>query len=119
MLLNISNHPSELWGSKQLDAAHQYGEVIDIPFPPIPAEATSAEIDQKVDEYLQKVRTYDHPVVMIQGEFVFTFRLVSALKKENITVLASATRREVEEQYHEDGTTTKTTVFSFQGFREY
>ena len=119
MLLNISNHPSEFWGPKQLDAAHQYGEVTDIPFPPIPAEATSIEIDRKVEEYLQKIRGYEHPVVMVQGEFVFTFRLVTALKKQGYTVVAGSSERVAHEEQDEKGVVRKTAVFEFQRFREY
>lgn len=119
MFLNISNHQSELWGSKQLDAAHQYGEIIDIPFPSIPTEATSIEIDQKVDEYLRKIRVYAQPVIMVQGEFVFTYRLVLALKKLGYTVLASATERVSHEECDENGVVKKTAVFEFGGFREY
>ncbi len=119
MFLNISNHRSDFWGKNQLDAAHQFGEIIDIPFPQISSEATTREIDQRVSEYVEKIRAYEHPVVMVQGEFVFTFRLVTELKKEGITVVASATERKAEEQHNEDGTTTKTTVFEYRGFREY
>ena len=32
MFINFSNHPSEAWGKAQLNAAMEYGEVIDIPF---------------------------------------------------------------------------------------
>lgn len=119
MFLNISNHPSEFWGSKQLEAAHGFGEIIDIPFPPIPADATSLDIDQKVDEYLQKIRSYESPIVMVQGEFVFTFRLVSALKKQGYTVVASASERVAREEHDESGVATKTSVFEFYGFRKY
>ena len=33
MFINHTNHPSH-WLDEQLAAAHQYGEVVDIPFPP-------------------------------------------------------------------------------------
>ena len=35
MFINFSNHPSEAWGKTQLNAAMEYGEVIDIPFPAV------------------------------------------------------------------------------------
>lgn len=119
MLLNVSNHPSELWGSKQLDAAHQYGGVVDIPFPPIPAETTSIEIERKVEEYLQKIRAYTHPIIMVQGEFVFNFRIVSGLKKQGYGVVASVSERVAREEQDENGVETKTSTFEFRGFWEY
>lgn len=119
MFLNISNHPSKLWGERQLRAAQQYGKIIDISFPQISSESTSSEIDQLVTEYLEKIRVYQHPVVMVQGEFVFTFRLVTALKKEGYTVLAGVSDRKTTEIQREDGTSIKTAEFVFRGFRVY
>ena len=37
MFINLSNHSSYNWSIKQLEATHSYGEIIDIPFPAVPA----------------------------------------------------------------------------------
>ena len=42
--INLSNHPSDKWDEKQMEAAKQYGEVMDIPFPSIPAQADENEV---------------------------------------------------------------------------
>ena len=33
MLINLTNHPLSKWDEAQLQAAAQYGECVDIPFP--------------------------------------------------------------------------------------
>ena len=46
MLINISNHPLNEWGASQLRLAKQkYGKIVDEPFPFIPPEASSIEVD--------------------------------------------------------------------------
>lgn len=44
MFINFSNHPSEAWGKTQLNAAMEYGEVIDIPFPAVNLYSNEEEI---------------------------------------------------------------------------
>ena len=41
---NFSNHPSKAWGKTQLNAAMEYGEVIDIPFPAVNPYSNKEEI---------------------------------------------------------------------------
>ena len=48
MFINHTNHPSQYWSDEQLAAAHQYGEVVDIPFPLIDPALHSDEIGQFV-----------------------------------------------------------------------
>ena len=33
VFVNFTNHPSETWEEKQIEAAHQYGKIVDLPFP--------------------------------------------------------------------------------------
>ena len=35
MFINFSNHPSDAWGEVQLNAAMEYGDVMDVPFPAV------------------------------------------------------------------------------------
>ena len=44
MFINFSNHPSKAWGKTQLNAAMEYGEVIDIPFPAVNPYSNKEEI---------------------------------------------------------------------------
>jgi hypothetical protein len=124
MFINLSNHSSEKWSNKQLEEAKKYGDVMDMPFPQISTELTSADIDALVFEYYLKIKELRRDeekkpfVVMVQGEFVFTYRLISALKNEEIIAVAARTERVVKEIV-EDGITKKISEFNFAGFMEY
>lgn len=124
MFINLSNHPSEKWSDKQLEEAKKYGDVVDMQFPQISTELRSADIDALVFEYYLKIKELRRDevkkpfVVMVQGEFVFTYRLVSALKNEEIMAVAARTERVVKEIV-EDGIPKKVSEFNFAGFMEY
>lgn len=117
LFLNLTNHPSALWEAKQLAAAGQYGTVEDMPFPDISPEATDRELldlaEKTAEEILQKAEGADL-TLHVMGEMSFTYRLVSLLKAEGITCVASTSERIAEEQ---DGV--KTSEFRFVKFREY
>ena len=119
MFINLSNHPSDKWSTLQTEAALLYGQIIDIPFPEIDPMLDEAGIDVLVDEYYGKISKYDHPVVMLQGEFVFTYRLVSRLKADGLKVMAGCSKREAVETVDEHGTVKRTSTFVFCRFREY
>jgi len=119
VFINLSNHPSEKWSEEQLSAARKYGDIIDIPFPAIDAMCTEDDIDDYVKKYYVMVKQYDNPVVMIQGEFTFTYRMVNCLKENGIKTLASCTDRIVEDKVLADGRIEKTSLFQFARFREY
>ena len=46
VILNLSNHPHLNWPEKQLREAQGYGDVIDLPFPPVSPDATEEELEQ-------------------------------------------------------------------------
>ena len=118
MFINLSNHPSRLWNQKQREAALQYGQIVDLSFPSISPYANGNDIDVLVMQYFEMIKQYDHPIVMLQGEFVFTYILVLKLKENLITVVASCSERKVKE-YVESGHTKKVVDFEFVRFREY
>lgn len=119
VFINLTNHPSSKWSEKQLAAAKEYGEVIDIPFPVIDPYADSAEIDRAVDEYFSKITKYDSPTVLIQGEFIFTYRMISRLKENGIKTVAGCSIRQSSEVIDADGVTNKKVRFDFIAFKEY
>ena len=119
VFINLSNHRSDKWGDAQLSAARTYGEIIDIPFPMISPSANNEEIDALVREYLDKLSDIDISAVMLQGEYVFVYRLVSALKSKGITVLSACSERKVMEHFDRDGRTQRESIFDFVQFREY
>lgn len=119
MLINLSNHPTVMWLPEQLAAAHNaYGEVIDLPFPAVPADADEAEILALAQTYLRKVQNTYAPEVAaihIMGEMTFTYTLVCLLKDAGYTCVASTTLRKV----YEEAPGRRTSVFHFVRFREY
>ena len=121
--INLSNHNTKLCNEKQLVTARGYltddGKIIDLAFPRISTQTNSNQITQLVIEYAEKIMQYDKPIVMLQGEFVFTYRLVCKLKEMGIKVVSSCSERKSVEEINEDGTVTKKSVFDFAGFREY
>lgn len=122
MFINISNHNSEKWTNKQKKEAKVFGEIVDLGFPAI-APSMNEEIDVLVSEYIEKVRNLTNNmmaenVIMVQGEFTFTYRLVSSLKNAGFVVVCACTERKAVETV--DGEKIiKQSIFEFAGFRRY
>lgn len=118
---NLTNHPSAKWSDEQKASALLMvggdGEIVDIPFPNIPPEATGREVRKTAFDYL--VKYFDdadtESVVLVQGEMVFTFNMVNLLQTERIRCVAATTERKVEERPNGE----KVTVFKFVRFRNY
>ena len=119
MLINLSNHPSDKWSEKQLICASEYGEVIDLPFPSVDPHGTSQYIDDLVQAYFDRIMEFKDPVVMLQGEYLFTYRLINKLKAAGIKVLASCSERRTIEYTDENGYTSRKSEFEFVSFKEY
>lgn len=116
MLINLTNHPLHKWDTEQQKLAESlYGELIDIPFPNVPPDADELYIDKLANEYLQQILEHKPEAVHVQGEFTFTYRIVSLLRKKGIKCLASTTNRLMTE--NPDGS--RTYQFRFVRFREY
>ena len=120
VFVNVSNHPSDNWSKEQLKAARQYGDsILDIPFPEIDPNCTDQEMDALVNETFAEIMKIDADWVMVQGEYVFTYRLVQKLQGQNKHVVASQTKRFVREETNAEGHTQTVREFRFAGFREY
>lgn len=118
MFINLTNHPSDKWSGHQLLAAHQYGEIIDLPFPSVPEYAShedNNELAKNIFEEVEKISFRKPCVVHIMGEMTFTYALVKLLKSRGYTCVASTTKRNVD--ILPDGT--KNVKFEFCQFREY
>ncbi len=117
MFINLTNHPSERWSKEQLNAARQYGVVVDMPFPIIEPTFTKDDIMFLVKECTEKISGLMecNTVVHVMGEMTFTYNLVNALKDAGITCLASTTERNT--IITPDGK--KISEFKFVQFREY
>lgn len=119
MLINLSNHPSQNWESTQLEEASEYGKIIDIPFPNIPSQWDTQQIERLAKEYFNRIKEVENtekekPVIHIAGEPVFCFLLINRLLKYKYQVLTSTSERISEE---EDGV--KKSTFKFERFRRY
>lgn len=118
MFINLTNHPSSGWSKEQLEAALEYGEIVDLPFPDIDEQATETEIKKLADEYVSAIKckgNANNLTVHIMGEMTFTYAMVSRLKALGITCIASTTERLV--KMMPDGK--KISEFKFIQFREY
>lgn len=115
MLLNLSNHPSQVWPEGQMIAAlNQYESVEDLPFPQINPEWTSDQVLQLAEEFENIIREINPTAVHIMGELTFTFSLVDKLKRIGFHCIASTTKRNVTEKQG-----IKQSLFEFVRFRDY
>lgn len=118
MLINLSNHPSDLWEEKQLTAAKQYGEIVDMPFPQVGPEVSHEDILALADECVHAIeeKAQDADIIVhVMGEMTLTYAIVSRLKEMGIRCVASTTERNTAV----DDSGVKTSVFAFRMFREY
>ena len=96
MLVNVSNHPSsKLWPENQLEAARPYGEIVDFPLPYLGPDTTLEETEAHAAEYCKKICAMKPQAVVVVGESVFVFQLVSRLLDAGQTVLCTRARRKV------------------------
>lgn len=121
MLINLSNHPSNKWSSKQLSTAlKKYKSIVDLPFPVISPKATTSQVKANAKRYFNEVvklissSSDKNNAVHLMGEFTFVYQLTSLLKQKNISALVSTTNRIVEERAGK-----KIVTFDFVRFREY
>lgn len=119
MLINITNHPSNMWSENQINAAKKYGEIFDMPFPNIDATANEKQISKLADQYLQKILNISKEksiTVHLMGELTFTYALLKRLQQHGICCVASTSCRIVKKEtsgHKED------VYFEFERFRIY
>ena len=119
IFVNHTNHPSERWSAEQISAAKVYGEIVDVPFPAISAEAAADEVRELVQGQLKKILALEPAIVLCQGEFNYTFAMVEQLKNFGVSVVAATSKRVAHEEILPDGSTRQVSVFRFVQFREY
>jgi len=121
MLINLSNHPSNLWSEKQMKIAIQeFSSVKDISFPFIEPDWDEKQIQDLAEQFFKLIfaesnSCVDNFAVHIMGEFNFVFALTNLLLKNGINCVASTTKREV--TYDSKGN--KVSDFNFIQFRKY
>ena len=122
MLINFSNHPSDRWDKAQLEAASEYGNIVDEPFPVVPPDASERAIRMMANASILKLTSImldqsdgKPSAIHIMGEMTLTYAIVSRLTDHGITCLASTTKRDV--TFDKDGN--KVAAFQFVQFRKY
>lgn len=117
MFINLTNHPSAGWSDEQLNAALQYGDIVDMSFPIIEPTFTKEDVMFLVRECTDTIMGIKDgdTVVHVMGEMTFTYNMVNTLKPLGITCLASTTERNT--IMTPDGK--KISEFKFVQFREY
>lgn len=105
--------------AKQRIASKIYGEIADLPFPFISPYLESKEIDEIVEEHFKKVISYDQPVVLLQGEFIFSYRLTQRLKENGYKVIAARSDRRTVEFIDKYDYTDRRSEFEFVDYLEY
>ena len=119
IFINHTNHPSEKWSAEQIAAAENFGEIFNFPFPAVNPHATSEEVRKLVADNLKKILEQEPAAVLCQGEFNYTFEMVSQLKNCGVLVMAATTERISFEEIQADGSTRQISTFRFVRFREY
>ena len=122
MLINLSNHPSELWEVKQKKQATKlYGEIEDFTFPDVDPTATEDEVWDLAYDYIDMCLDFlsdyegENNAVHVMGEFNFCFTVISGLLNFDIACVASTSRRISEKVSPNE----KRAKFKFVRFREY
>lgn len=113
--VNYSSHPSDLWESRQTEAALQLGDrIVDVPFPRVDPTMSREEIESIAKEEVIKIMEYSPSIVMCQGEFNLCYAVVNILKGAGIRVVAACSERNTKMEKGK-----KVTDFEFIQFREY
>ena len=112
--VNFTNHPVDKWEPAQRRCALEYGEIVDLPFPEVEAEADETVINEMADLYVRRILDLNPCAVLCQGEFSLAFQVTAILKTLGITVLAACSRREVKVCGNK-----KEVLFQFVRFRKY
>ena len=119
IFINLSNHPSSQWSESQLAAARKIGKITDFRFPAIDPSDSPEKIKNIALGIFKFIMALGKPVVMVQGEYTFTYHMVRLLQEAGIRAVVSCSRRVSEEYVDENGNTVKVSSFRFEGFRDY
>lgn len=117
-LINLTNHPYNLWTKEQKDCAEkQFEKVIDYPFPNVEPSKNEKDISLLADNVFDNIiKTFGKDIVIhIMGEFTLCFALVKRFQKENIVCIASCSERKVTELSNGQ----RIASFEFKRFRKY
>jgi hypothetical protein len=129
MLINNTNREHTTWGEDQLEASKDFGEIVDMIMPGIPAEADEAEADRIAGLVVRRILRRlgrenagtgnEQDAVICQGDFTLVYRVVTRLKEARVTVVAPTFQRVTKPTLRPDGTTVPGYSFRFERYRQY
>ena len=90
IFVNFSNHPKVKWSNLQIEAAEEFGDIVDVQFPHVSPYATEQEVQELYQKCL-KVLQFNPYVVMCQGEYSLTYYVTCSLRELNIPVVVTTT----------------------------
>lgn len=117
--INYTNHPSANWSEAQRQAAQLYGDIIDMDFPEIEPHWDEEQVASLACQQAEKIIAKKPVAVLVQGEFTFSYMLISLLLQADIKVLSACSQRCTESVINEKQETIRRSVFKFVRFRQY
>lgn len=117
--INYTNHPSVNWSEAQRQAAQIYGEIMDMDFPEIEPQWDEEQVASLACQQAEKIIAQKPVAVLVQGEFTFSYALISLLLQAGIRVLAACSQRCTDSVINEKQETIRRSVFKFVRFRQY
>ncbi len=117
--INYTNHPSANWSEAQRQAAQIYGEIMDMDFPEIEPQWDEEQVASLACQQAEEIIALKPAAVLVQGEFTFSYALISLLQQAGIRVLAACSQRCTESVINEKQETIRCSVFKFVRFRQY
>lgn len=117
--INYTNHPSANWSEAQRQAAQLYGDIIDMDFPEIEPHWDEEQVASLACQQAEKIIAKKPVAVLVQGEFTFSYMLISLLLQADIKVLAACSQRCTESVINEKQETIRRSIFKFVRFRQY
>ena len=119
VFINHTNHPLAGWSEEQLQAARQYGDIMEVAFPQIEAAWDEAEVDRLARENAGRILALKPSAVLVQGEFTYSYAIIGYLLQSKVDVLAACSERCTECFVNEQQETVKRSVYKFVRFRSY
>lgn len=117
--INYTNHPSANWSEAQRQAAQLYGEIMDMDFPEIEPQWDESQVFSLAYQQARQIIALKPAAVLVQGEFTFSYALISLLLQAGIRVVAACSQRCTESVINEKQETIRRSVFKFVRFRQY
>ena len=94
MLINLTNHPSDLWTMEQREACAGFDGITDMEFPSVDHARDEDDIARAADDICRRLMGIKGmEAVHVAGEHTLTFAIVARLLKAGIRCLTSTTER--------------------------